>query len=160
MREWLKSVGQVLTGLGLLVAAFIYLLEVWRGYQERVLELVGLLELVAIETSRNNQALSRLIREPQRLISPFGAPFQTEAWDQNSVRISQLLEDYTLFSLMARYYQSLQLAREALEHGAPETEGIEELRKRVEAARQYGGVLEYRAHRYIASMLANKSAKK
>ncbi len=61
VRDWLKSVGQGLGGIGLLVAAIAYRAEVQAAGRERTGELMGLLTSVIAEISANERTLDLLI---------------------------------------------------------------------------------------------------
>lgn len=163
MRDWLKSIGQGLGGLGILVAALVYWVraqtEMQAAAQERTGELVGLLSSVASEISINERTLDRLIGEPHRLVTPTEQVLVTRHWDQNALRIAQLLSDYGMFSPIAQYYECAQRLRESVRHGAATREDVDDFRENAEVCRQQGAVVRNRIFRYLAEVLAVEFAK-
>lgn len=163
MSDWLKSIGQGLGGLGVLVAALAYWVRVQAEMQavsrERTGELIGLLTAVAAEISVNQRTLDRLVGEPHRLVTPGDRVLETDFWDRNGLRVARALDDYGVFSPIVQYYEYAQRLQEGVRHGAATREGVEELRASAEACRQQGAFVTSRIFNYLSSMLATEPGK-
>lgn len=163
MSDWLKSFGQGLGGLGLLIVSLAY----WARVQEemrantrdRTGELVGLLTSVAAEISVNERTLDRLVEEPHRLVAPAERVIETGYWDRNGLRVARAIGNYGAFSPIAQYYEYAQRLRESVGQGATTRKGVEELTWNAQACRQQGAFVQGHIFRYLSSMMSTELAK-
>lgn len=159
MREWLKSIGQACAGVGVLLTSIGYSWSLRRIARAQSGELVGGLIRIATEISSNNRTTILLLDEPHRLVDARHEPLKTAAWDQNLVRISQLLRDYRLLQLMAIYYDSVRSINDAIRYTTRDRERIEELRALAAECGQAGGYTEFQIRRYIADITGSATGK-
>lgn len=163
MRDWLKSIGHGLGGLGLLVAALTYWAKVQAEMQtanrKQAGNLIAMLTAVAVEISVNERTLDRLISEPHRLVGPADQTLETGFWDRNRLRIARTLGDYGVFSPIVQYYEYVQRLQEGVRHGATTSKDVEQLRSNAKACRQQGSFVKSRIFRYLSNMLGTKFGK-
>lgn len=152
MRDWLKSVGQGLGGIGLLVAAVTYRAEVQAANRERTGELMGLLTSFAAEVSVNERTLDRLIQEPHRLVASTDPLLETDSWNRDGLRLARLLGDYGMFSPIAQYYEDTRRLEEGARQGASTREDVEGLRGYAVSCRQQGDYVRRRIYGYLTAM--------
>jgi hypothetical protein len=158
VQNWLKSIGQGLGGIGLLVVAISYRAEVRAAGRERTGELMGLLTFVAAEISINEGTLDQMIQEPHRLVASKNL-LETSFWDRDGLRIARLLGDYGVFSPIAQYYEAAQRLEEDAKQGARTREDVEGLRGYAVLCRQQGAFVRRRIYGYLTAMFPNEYGK-
>lgn len=159
MRDWLKSVGQGLGGIGLLVAAVAYRAEVQAASRERMGELMGLLMSFAAEVSINERTLDRLVQEPHRLVASTEPLLETDSWNRDGLRLARLLGDYGMFSPIAEYYEDARRLEEGARKGAATREDVEELRRYAVLCRQQGDFVRRNIYGYLTAMFPSEYGK-
>jgi hypothetical protein len=150
MREWLKDVGQVLTGAGLFIGILIYGLTTWRESLKHERELRGLLVLISAEISYHQRISQRFVQEPHRIIDAPSESFKTKVWDANSLRIAQFVTAEDV-QVMAGYYGQIELIKEEIRLVELRSERIEEVRQYIEASIQQGEYVKDRIRALIHS---------
>ncbi len=98
--NWLIGAGLFSLVIGLVYREF----EAWRGRRR---ELKGLLHLLDLEVSHNQQQLSTFKTHPESIVTPIGHLVRTDNWDSNKARIAQLLKDKDHFRTVAAFYSNL-----------------------------------------------------
>jgi hypothetical protein len=103
--ELLSNVAQIAVSAGLLSAAAAYLLRVREQKQQERRELRGLLRLIAGEIARNVRTLKGYEKNPRVLIAASPETLlKSRNWDENRVRLAQLMESGERFGKIFTYY--------------------------------------------------------
>ena len=103
--ELLSNVAQIAVSAGLLSAAAAYLLRVREQKQQERRELRGLLRLIAGEIARNVSTLKGYEKNPRVLIAAsLVTLLKSRNWDENQVRLAQLMESGERFGKIFTYY--------------------------------------------------------
>jgi hypothetical protein len=104
MPEWLQVVGQIILGAGLLSAVITYVLREYEQVRQRRRELRGLLRLIAGEIARNINTLKGYEKAPQAIARSLETILNTRDWDENRVRLAQLMKSGERFDKLFTYY--------------------------------------------------------
>lgn len=159
MRELLKSVGQLLTGIGLFVAAMTYLF-VFRSQNAKTnRETRGLLLLLGAELDNQMRSLQHLHAEPERLANTTGESIETSVWDANTERIARFLSVGD-FGLISTHYADIKFIRDQLPRPTVEGEVEDELRWFIQASVEGLPFLQQRVHIYIVNLEESQLAGK
>jgi hypothetical protein len=112
--ELLSNVGQIILGAGLLSAVIAYWLRVREQNQRDRRELRGLLRLIAGEIARNVSTLKWYEKKPRVIIaiSPERV-LKSRNWDENRVRLAQLMRSGERFDKIFSYYDAVVQAEDA-----------------------------------------------
>jgi len=103
--ELLSNVGQIILGAGLIGAVGTYFLREYEQTRARRRELRGLLRLVAGEIARNVSTLKWYEKNPQVVIAASPEKLlKTRNWDENRVRLAQLMKSGERFDKIFTYY--------------------------------------------------------
>ena len=95
--------------LGAVVSAVAsYLLRRWEQRSSQRSELVGILQLLSVETAHNANLLEEFGENPGRATDAYRSTLRSDVWEETRVRLSQLLPllgDRTLLADLAEYYE-------------------------------------------------------
>ncbi len=153
MREPLKSIGHLLTGIGALVAGVTYLLRFQSQNVRANSRIRALLLLLSAELDSQGRVLQRLQEEPERLEDIAAESLKTTVWESNTERIAQPLTTQD-FRLLASHYAAITQIKSLLPRPAAVAEGDDELRLLVQSSVQGLGFLQYRINARIVSLEA------
>lgn len=145
MREWIKSLGQFLAGLGICIAAFIYLLRFRAQSLDRTQELTGILNATSAELTEHKRKLSSFLEDPSKIISASSEQFVTRVWDQQRPKVAQALS-YQDFTMFAGYYADISVVKDEMQNVAPEGEKIEKVERLMKLAEERLSYLQSRLH--------------
>jgi hypothetical protein len=102
--EWLRLLGQIILGAGLFSAVVAYALREYEQALQRRRELRGLLRLIAGEITRNVSTLKGYEKDPQAIAHSVKTILHTRNWDENRVRLAQLMKSGERFDKIFTYY--------------------------------------------------------
>jgi hypothetical protein len=102
--EWLGGVLQILVGAGLLGAAAAYMLREYELVRQRRRELRGLLRLISGEIARNVRMINGYEENPQAVAQSLEPLLKTRDWNENRVRLAQLMKSGERFDKIFTYY--------------------------------------------------------
>ena len=91
-------------GAGLFSAVVAYVLREYEQVRQRRRELRGLLRLIAGEIARNVRTLKGYEKNPQAIAQSLHTILKTRNWDENRVRLAQLMKSGVRFDKIFTYY--------------------------------------------------------
>ena len=153
MREHLKGLGQLLTGVGAIVAGVTYFLRYQRQNVQANLRVRALLLLLSAELDSQERVLWRLQEEPERLENTAAESLKTAIWESNTERIARPLTTQD-FSLLSSHYSNVNQIKSLLPRPTAVAEEDDELRFLVQSSQQGLGYLQYRIRARIMSLEA------
>jgi hypothetical protein len=152
LREILKGIGHLLTGIGALVAGVTYALRFQSQNVRANSRTRALLLLLSAELDSQERVLRRLQDEPERLKNTASEALATTVWENNTERIARPLTTQD-FRLLSSHYTAITQIKSLL----PRTTGVaegDELHSLVQSTVQGLGFLQYRINVRIMSLEA------
>ena len=153
MREPLKGIGQLLTGIGAIFAGLTYFMRFQRQNVQANTRVRALLLLLSAELTSQERLLWRLQEEPERLENTAAESLKTTVWESNTERIARSLTTQD-FSLLSSHYADLAQIKSLLPRPTAVAEEDDELRFLVQSSQLGLGFLQYRIHARIMSLEA------
>jgi hypothetical protein len=159
MRELLKSVGQLLVGVGAVTAAVTYLLKFRSQNVSTNFEIRALLLILSAELDSQERVLRRLQETPERLRDMSGESLETSVWDENTERIARSLSTQD-FRMLLDHFANIAHVQDLLPRTTTADDEDDDLHWSIQTCVERLPFLQYHINSRILSLKASQESGK